>query len=62
MDDFGNSRMPDYTLVNAQATYQVSNNAEAYIRIENVFDADYQTSAGYASAGRSAYVGLRAKF
>lgn len=61
-DDFGNSKMPDYTLVNAQATYQVSNNAEAYIRIENVFDADYQTSAGYASAGRSAYVGLRAKF
>ncbi|WP_167852692.1 TonB-dependent receptor [Pseudotabrizicola sediminis] len=54
--------MPNYTLVNAQATYQVSNNAEAYIRFENVFDADFQISAGYASAGRSAYVGLRAKF
>ncbi|MDO9637098.1 MAG: TonB-dependent receptor [Pseudotabrizicola sp.] len=61
-DDFGNSDMPDYTVVNAQAAYQISDTAEVYMRIENLFDTDYQTSVGYASAGRSAYVGLRARF
>ena len=54
--------MPDYTVVNAQAAYQISDTAEVYMRIENLFDTDYQTSVGYASAGRSAYVGLRARF
>lgn len=62
MDDFGNAPMPDFTVVNAEASYAVSDSAEAYLRIENLFDEDYQTSAGYGTAGRSAFVGLRAKF
>lgn len=62
MDDFAFAAMPDFTVVNAEASYAVSDRAEAYLRIENLFDEDYQTSAGYGTAGRSAFVGLRAKF
>ncbi|WP_245626596.1 TonB-dependent receptor plug domain-containing protein [Croceicoccus naphthovorans] len=32
---------------------------EAFGRIENLFDSGYQTAAGYATAGRSAYAGIR---
>lgn len=62
MDDFGNTPMPDFTVVNAEASYAVSDSAEAYLRIENLFDEDYETSAGYNTPGRSAFVGLRARF
>ena len=50
MDDFGNFAMPDFTVVNAEASYAVSDSAEAYLRIENLFDEDYETSAGYNSS------------
>jgi vitamin B12 transporter len=62
MNDFASAAMPDYTVVGVDASYQVNDLAEAYIRIENLFDEDYQTSEGYGTAGRSAFVGLRAKF
>ena len=62
MEDFGNTPMPDFTVVNAEASYAVSDSAEAYLRIENLFDEDYETSAGYNTPGRSAFVGLRARF
>jgi vitamin B12 transporter len=54
--------MPDYTVVGAEAAYQVNDTAEAYLRIENLFDEDYETSSGYGTSGRAAFVGLRAKF
>jgi vitamin B12 transporter len=62
LDDFGNVPMPDFTVVNAEVGYKISDTAEAYLRIENLFDEDYQTSAGYGTSGRAAFVGLRAKF
>ena len=62
LNDFAFATMPDYTVVNAEAAYQLTDGAEAYIRVENLFDANYQTSEGYGTAGRSAFVGLRAKF
>ncbi len=48
-----------YTLVNLVLSYQVSNNVEAFARIDNLFDREYEVVLGYGSAGRSAYVGLR---
>lgn len=62
MDDFAFAPMPDYTVVSAEASYKVSDGAEAYLRVENLFDEQYQTSSGYNTAGRSAFVGLRARF
>jgi vitamin B12 transporter len=62
LDDFAIAGMPDYTVVTAEASYAVTNQAEAYLRVENLFDADYQSSNGYATSDRALYVGLRAKF
>lgn len=62
LNDFASVPMPDYTVVGVDASYQVSDTAEAYLRIENLFDEDYQTSEGYSTSGRAAFVGLRAKF
>ncbi len=54
--------MPDYTVVNAQVTYDIGNEAEVVLRAENLFDEDYQLVNGYGTAGRSVYVGLRKSF
>lgn len=62
LDDFAAFAMPDYTVVTAQARYDLGSDAEAYLRVENLFDADYQTSNGFASSGRALYVGLRKSF
>jgi vitamin B12 transporter len=62
LDDFGFGAMPDYTVVTAEASFKVSDGAEAYLRVENLFDESYQTSQGYNTSGRAAFVGLRAKF
>lgn len=54
--------LPDMTVVNATATYAVSDNAEAYLRVENLFDEEYQNWPGYGTSDRAAFVGLRARF
>ncbi len=54
--------LDDYGVVNTALTYDVTDKVEGYVRIENLFDADYQTVPGYATAERSFYVGLRASF
>lgn len=56
------SAMPDVTTVNMGVTYEVREGTEAYLRIENLTDTDYQSVAGYNAAGRSAYFGVRASF
>jgi vitamin B12 transporter len=61
-DDAGNFvRIEGHALATLRAALPVSEAIELFGRIENVTDAQYQTAAGYASAGRSAFVGLRAR-
>jgi vitamin B12 transporter len=62
LNDFATAAMPDYTVFGVSASYQVNDMAEAYLRIENILDEDYQTVPGYGTSGRAAFVGLRAKF
>jgi vitamin B12 transporter len=62
LNDFATAAMPDYTVFGLSASYQVNDMAEAYLRIENILDEDYQTVPGYGTSGRAAFVGLRAKF
>ncbi|MGP3695947.1 TonB-dependent receptor plug domain-containing protein [Rhodobacter sp. NSM] len=54
--------LDDWTVVNATVTYEVTDAAEAFLRVENLFDEEYQTVRGYAQPGRSIYAGLRARF
>jgi vitamin B12 transporter len=60
-DDFG-TPLRDYTVVNANIGYDITDTATAYLRVENLFDEDYQTVAGFAASDRAVYVGLRASF
>ncbi len=54
--------LDDYTLVGARAHYALNEMAEITLRAENLLDSDYQVARGYGTAGRSAYLGLVARF
>lgn len=56
------SEMPDYTVANLTLTYEVNDATQAYLRVENLFDADYQTVRNYGQPGRQIFAGLRASF
>ncbi len=65
-DSFDNAantrRLDGYALVTLRASLPVTDNFELFGRIENVGDTSYQTTAGYGTAGRSAYAGVKARF
>lgn len=52
----------DFTVVDLSFTYDVTDRAQAYLAIKNVFDEQYQQIAGYGTADRSVFVGIRASF
>lgn len=59
---FTPQEVDDYTVVNAQVGYAFDNGVDAYVRVENLFDADYEPIPGYNTSGRAAYFGVRASF
>lgn len=62
-DDRGNfTRLDSYGLLTLRASLPLGERFELYGRVENVTDTDYQTVAGYGTYGRSAFVGVRAKW
>lgn len=52
----------DYTLVNTAISYDLTETTEISLRIENLFDQDYQVVPDYGTSGRAAYIGLRTAF
>lgn len=54
--------LPNYTLVNLGVTYALTDTAEAYLRVENALNQDYETVQGYGQPGRQVFVGVRASF
>ena len=52
----------DFTVVDLSFTYDVTDQAQAYLAIKNVFDEQYQQIAGYGTSDRAFYVGVRASF
>jgi vitamin B12 transporter len=62
-DDARNARrLGAYEVVTLRAELPLTEAVQLYGRIENLFDEDYQTAAGYGTAGRGAYLGARARF
>lgn len=61
-DTFIVESMPDVAILNARFTYELSDQTEAYLRIENLTDRKYQLANGYGTSERAVYVGLSAKF
>lgn len=59
---YGTAELPDYWKVDLAASYAVTDAVRLTARVENLFDRDYSDSWGYASRGRSVYVGLSANF
>jgi len=49
-------------VVGAGLSYDMNDMTQAYLRIENLFDEDYETAGGYNTPGRSAFFGVRAEF
>lgn len=60
--DFGGATVDSWIRVDAAASYAINDTVEVYGRVENIFDVDYEYVSGYNTAGRSGYLGLRAKF
>jgi len=61
-DDAGNSvPLGGYAVLTLRGEWDASEHVTFYGRVENVWDEDYQTAAGYATPGRGAYIGARAR-
>jgi nucleoside-diphosphate-sugar epimerase len=52
----------DYAVFDATFTHKLSDGVDAYIRIENLLDREYQTALGYGTSDRAFYLGLRSRF
>jgi vitamin B12 transporter len=51
--------LDDYVLANFRIGYRLSQSLEAFARVENAADSDYEDVFGYNSQGRSLHAGLR---
>lgn len=63
--DFNNkqgAKTGNYTIWNAVVDYDISKNFSTYIKLDNIFNKDYQIVDGYATSQRAAFVGLKASF
>ena len=56
------NKVGDYTLVGFGVSHDVNETTEAYFRVENLFDEDYETAGGFNTPGRSFFGGVRAQF
>lgn len=60
-DTYSDVTLGDYLLAGARVGYAVTPALEAFARVDNLGDADYQDVVGYATPGRTAHVGLRVR-
>jgi vitamin B12 transporter len=62
-DDAANTVLLDgYATLAVRGEWDANDRVTLFGRIENLWDEDYQTAAGYATEGRAAYLGARARF
>lgn len=52
----------NYTVYRAQLGYDIGNDREAYLRVENLTDEIYEITDGYGTPRRSFHAGIRASF
>lgn len=61
-DDAGNAvRLKGYAVLGLRGAVPVTDRFSVYGRVDNLFDATYETVAGYATEGRAAHIGVRAR-
>lgn len=54
--------MDDFTLVNINANYSVTEQLRVYVRLDNVLDEEYEEVFGFQTLGFGAHVGVRYNF
>jgi len=54
--------LEDYTVVNASMRYRLTESADLFFRVENLFNEQYQQVSGFGSADRAFYLGLSSRF
>ncbi len=60
--DFGNVEIDGWVRVDLRASYDINDRIQVYGRLDNLLNKEYQQVAGFGTADRSAYVGLRTNF
>lgn len=56
------TRLPGYVLVDLRAAFPITDNIEIYGRVENLFDAVYETTFRFGQPGRAGYGGIRVRY
>lgn len=54
--------LDDYWLTDIRADLAIAPEFSLFGRVENLFDANYETAGGYGTLGRSIYAGIRGRF
>ncbi|SDF73102.1 TonB-dependent receptor [Rhodobacter capsulatus] len=54
--------MPDYTVADMTLSAAITDTTRASLRIENLFDADYETATGFNQPERAIYLGIGTTF
>jgi vitamin B12 transporter len=54
--------MPSYTLLNASLVYDMIDETQIFLKLENLLDEEYEVIKGYGTAGFSLYGGLKVLF
>ncbi len=54
--------LQEYALVNFAADYRLTDRVSLFARVENALDEKYEEVFSYATAGRAAYAGVKARF
>lgn len=60
--DSDGTEMDNYWTANLASSYDITKLMTAYVRLENLFDYDYEEVTGFSSLGFTAYAGLEFKF
>ena len=62
-DDTDNEEeIADFVVVNLAAAYDLTDRVQAFVRVENLFNEEYEEAIGFNTAGRSAFGGLTISF
>ena len=56
------SRVDSFTVVNVAANYDLSRRLQAYVRVDNLFDEEYEEVLNFGTLGVSVFGGLRVNF
>lgn len=59
---FGKVPGDDHVVVSLGGSYDLTDRAQVYARIDNLLDENYEEQWGYVARGRSAVIGLRSSF